>query len=124
MVENLFGIDYDATEKRLRIIPHVPKELFGKEIEISNLKIPSQNDLHLDMKILQKKEGKATILVKLIGNLPDGMLEIYLPIHDGKKILIKDNDGKILPSLKLTDGLKNVAGTGMKMENTIGIIFQ
>ncbi len=88
IIENLFGIDYDFLNKRLRIVPHIPKELMKQEIEINNLIIPSENDLRLDLKIKQVKEGKAIITIKLNGKLPQEMLEIGLPADRVKQVAI------------------------------------
>jgi hypothetical protein len=125
IIENLFGIDYDLQEKRLRIFPHIPRELMGKEIEISNLKIPSYNDLRLDLKIMQKEEGKAIISVNFTGELPpDEIVEIGLPTHEGKPFTAKDKEEKKQYPVKVIDGLTNVSGISLKMKNNIGLVFE
>ncbi len=85
IVENLFGIDYDFLEKRLRIIPHIPKELMKQEIEINNLIIPSKNDLRLDLNIIKQKKRKQDyhyIEWKITG----GNMEICLPTDHVKQL--------------------------------------
>ncbi len=123
IIEHLFGIDYDIFEKKLRIVPHIPNELIKQEIEISNLKIPSENDLRLDLKIRQTEEGKASVSVKLNGTLTRDMVEVGLPTHNGKRFTVK-NKGKILQPLKQIDGMRNVAGIRVKMENVIDLVFE
>jgi hypothetical protein len=123
IIENIFGIDYDFQGKRLRITPHIPRELMNQEIEIRNVRIPSQNDLRLDLKILQKEDGKANITVILNGELPLEMLEIGLPYNGVKPITVMDNQGKELQAVQM-DGLKNVIGVRVKMRKQTGVIFE
>lgn len=124
IIETLFGIDYDSHSKRLRIIPHIPEELMNQELEVSNLIIPTQNELRLDLKILQKKEGRASISIKLSGKLQDEVLEIYLPVKNGNRPLIKDKNGKKLQSLVQTDELKNLTGVRMPLTNNVHLNFE
>ena len=125
IIENLFGIDYDLHEKRLRIIPQIPKELMGKKIEISNLKIPSHNDLRLNLKIMQKEKGKAIVSVNFTGELPsDEIVEIGLPTHEGKPYTVKDKNGEKHHPVKVIDELTNISGICLKMENNIELIFE
>jgi hypothetical protein len=124
IIENLFGIDYDSQDKRLRIVPHLAKELFRQEIGISNLVIPCENDLRLDLKIKQTKEGKAIITIKLRGKLPDEMLEIGLPSDRAGKVTITDNTGKrVLPLVQIED-LKGVTGIKLGMRDYIELNFE
>ena len=124
IIEHLFGIDYDIFEKRLRIIPHIPNELMNQEIEIKNLIIPSENSLRLDLKIRQTKEGKASVSLKLNGTLSRDIVEIGLPTYNGKPFSVKDNNGKILQSLKPIEGMRNVSGIRVKMGNIIDLVFE
>jgi len=124
IIENLFGIDYDFRFKRLRILPHIPDELMQKEIEISNLIIPSKNDLRLDLKIVQMKEGKASITIKLKGELPQECLEICLPTEQVKRVTIKDNTGrKTVPVTQITE-LKGVTGIRINMTDYAELLFE
>jgi hypothetical protein len=124
IIENLFGIDYDFQNKRLRIVPHISKELMKQEIEIKNLIIPSENDLRLDLKIKQLKEGKATITIKLNGKLPQEMLEVGLPANQVKQVTVKDKAGKkILPGTQINE-LKGVSGIKMGMTDYVELIFE
>ncbi len=124
IIENLFGVDYDAIEKRIRITPHIPKELLNQEIEMTNLQIPCRNDLRFDLKIIQQQLGKATITVTLKGVLPDEMLEICLPVQSPKLADIIDDRGKALQQLTHIDGMRNVAGVRMKMKNRVSLTFK
>lgn len=124
IIENLFGIDFDLLSNRLRITPHIPMELLGQEIEIKNLMIPSQNPLRLDLKILQEKGGRATVSVKLKGELSQEMLEICLPVNNREKITIKDINGKTLQPASGINDLKDVVGIRLKMKNIIKVVFE
>jgi len=106
-------------------MPQIPNELLNQEIEINNLKIPSQNNLWLSLKVMQKGEEKAIISIKLNGKFPpQEMLEIFLPVHDGKQIAIKDEKGeRYQPEMQL-NGMVNVVGIRIKMKNNIEVVFE
>jgi hypothetical protein len=124
IIENLFGIDYDFQNKQLRIVPHIAKELLKQEIEIKNLIIPCENDLRLDLKIKQVKEGKATITIKLSGKLPQEMLEVGLPADQIKRVTITDNTGKrTLPAIQLDD-LHGVSGIRTGITDYVELVFE
>jgi len=123
IIENLFGVDYDAIEKRVRITPHIPKELLKQEIEISNLLIPNRKDLRLGLKIIHQEVGKATITVTLIGELPEELVEICIPVQDPKQSDIRDDRGESLHPLTHIEGMRNVAGVRMKMKNNMSVTF-
>jgi hypothetical protein len=124
IIENLFGIDYDFQNKRLRIVPHIPKELMKQEIEIKNLIIPCKNDLRLDLKIKQTQEGKAIIAVKLNGKLPQEILEIGLPANQVKQVTVTDKAGKKMLPVTQIDELKGVSGIKMEMTDYVELIFE
>ncbi len=124
LIENLFGIDYDRTQMRLRIVPIIPKALWGQEIAISHVKIPSNDSLYLDIRINQKREGKASVRINLKGAIPPEMLEIYLPTGKGQKIIIKDKKGKSLEQAGLPEGLKNVTGVRISMAAETEVSFE
>ncbi len=124
IIENLFGIDYDFQEGRLRIVPHIPKELMKQEIEIRNLLIPSKSELRLDLKIKQTKKGKATIKIKLHGSLPPQMLEAGLPADQIRQVILTDKAGKkILPAVEIR-GLKGVSGIRTEMTDYVELVFE
>jgi hypothetical protein len=124
IIENLFGIDYDFQDKRLRIVPHIPKELMKQEIEINNLIIPCENDVRLDLKIKQVKEGKAIITIRLSGKLPQEMLEIGLPADRVKQVTITDNKGKRILPVAQIDEIKGVSGIKTGMTDYVELVFE
>jgi len=79
IIEHLFGVDFDRIQKRLRIEPHVPKALYGKDIALENLRLPSAGDTRLSVRIKQSANGSARVTVNMNGPLPEGSLEIALP---------------------------------------------
>jgi hypothetical protein len=124
IIENLFGIDYDHQDKRLRIVPHIPKELLNREIEINNLILPSVNDLRLDLKIRQTKEGRAAITITLHGDLPKEILEIGLPSGHINRVTSTDKAGKkVLPVIQI-NGLTGVSGIQTGMTGYLELVFE
>jgi hypothetical protein len=79
IIEHLFGIDFDAIAKRVRIAPHVPKELYGQDIAIENLILPTGGETRLAVRIRQTSDTVATIAVSISGKMPEGDLVIALP---------------------------------------------
>jgi hypothetical protein len=124
IIEDLFGIDYDSYGRRLRIAPHIPAELLHQEIAIQNLKIPTQHDLRLSLKILQKEKGRATLTLALEGELPDEMIEICLPDFGEKRITVKDSKGKVFQTAIQPEGMKNMLGVRIKMKDQLQITFE
>ena len=79
IIEHLFGVDFDAIEKRVRIAPHVPHELYGQEIALDDLILPTGGDTRLSVQIRQSSPTAATIRVTISGSLPKGDLLVVLP---------------------------------------------
>jgi hypothetical protein len=79
VIDHLFGVEYDAIERRLVIAPHVPKELYGKEITLEDLQLPSAG-ARLSVRITQLSATEATIRTVIGGKLPKRtQLSISLP---------------------------------------------
>jgi hypothetical protein len=85
IIDHLFGIEYDAIEKRLRIAPHVPRELYGHQIAIKDLILPDAES-RLSVVIEQSSSTAAQIKVRIAGKLPQGELLVSLP-STGKRRL-------------------------------------
>jgi hypothetical protein len=79
IVEHLFGIDFDAIQKRVQITPHVPRALYGKDIALDNLILPNSGGSRLSVLINQTGVGRAKISVRITGELPADSLVIALP---------------------------------------------
>ena len=79
IVEHLFGIDFDRTHQKLRIEPHVPKALYGREIALKDLILPTGGDTRLSVRIKQSGNGIARIVVNTSGVVPELSLEVTLP---------------------------------------------
>jgi len=121
VVEYLFGVDYDNIKNRLRILPLVPEELWGKEIAIEGLILPTGGDTRLSLKIMQSAVGKATITVEITGELPEGDLEILLPIcNDVGVVDVTDHKGRRVEF----EGLKNVIGNRVKIAKSTAVKFE
>lgn len=79
IVEHLFGVDYDRIQKQVRITPHVPPALYGKDISLDDLILPTGGDTRLSVRINQSTAKAARISVNITGQLPEGTLQVALP---------------------------------------------
>lgn len=77
--EHLFGIDFDAIEGRIRIAPHVPQELYGQDITLDDLILPTDKDTRLSVHINQSSATAATVRMDIRGELPKGEVQVMLP---------------------------------------------
>lgn len=85
VIERLFGITYDALGARVRISPCVPPHLYGKEIVLESLILPTSADTRMTVRVTQRSARSARISVAIAGQLPNARLEIALP--GGDKII-------------------------------------
>jgi len=122
IVEHLFGIDYDHFNHRVRILPHLPHPLYGERISISNLMIPGQENARLTLSVLQTATD-AIIEVSVSGEVPEGDLEIYLPVFSNQKLEVKDGQGVSIQILNNTEGLTNVAGIRVPLQENAKFQF-
>lgn len=76
IIDHLFGVSYDAVKSELRIAPHVPKALYGKDIELAGLILPTATDTRLSVHIRQTSASAAVVHVDISGALPPGELEL------------------------------------------------
>jgi hypothetical protein len=79
VIENLFGIDFDAIKKRITITPLVPKALYGKSLSLKDVILPTGGGTRLSVEIKQSSATNATIIVDINGLLPDDTLHVALP---------------------------------------------
>ncbi|MBI4165499.1 MAG: hypothetical protein HY508_07175 [Acidobacteria bacterium] len=79
VVENLFGVDFDAIKNTLSISPHVPKALYGKSLRLDDLILPTGKGTRLSLEVNPASATTATIRVNISGQLPIGTLLITLP---------------------------------------------
>lgn len=86
IIDHLFGVDFDAIRKRLRITPRIPQALYGKHLALDNLILPTGADTRLSVSINQSSKKSATITLRITGQLPEGTLQVELP-GSPKKIL-------------------------------------
>jgi len=79
VIEHLFGVDFDAIQRRVRIAPHVPKELYGQDIALRDLLLPTGGGTRLLVHVHQISPTAASIRVDITGPLPQGDLMVTLP---------------------------------------------
>lgn len=85
IVEHLFGVDFDAIRKQIRIAPNVPQELYGQDITLDDLILPAPQNTRLSVHINQSSATAATIRVNISGKLPKGDLLLMLPGAEKEK---------------------------------------
>jgi hypothetical protein len=110
IIENLFGIDYDRLNKRLRILPNIPPDLSGEKIGIGNLSLPEDEDTRLGVAVETTGDGMVHLQITLDGQLPDTDLEVLWPVNQEDLVRVSDGKGSSLPILRSVEGLRNVAG--------------
>ena len=110
IIENLFGIDYDRLNRRLRILPNIPSDLRGKRIRIGNLGIPEEDDTRLSVDIETTWDGKVHLQITINGRLPESDLEVLWPVNHVDLIRASDGKGSPLVIRRPLEGLRNVAG--------------
>jgi len=123
VIEHLFGIDYDHIEKRLRIVPHVPDELAGRQISISELILPPEGKRRLSLTVHRNKQGSTQLTINIRGPLPEGSLEVFLPeymVNTGK---ITDESGQSLAVIRDLEDLVNVLGVRLPMTKSLTLRF-
>lgn len=79
VIDRLFGVDFSALEKRVRIAPHVPKALYARELALNDLILPTGGDTRLSVHVNQQSVRVAQVSLLISGDLPEGNLEITLP---------------------------------------------
>jgi len=123
VIEHLFGVGYDRFQKRLRIIPHIPNELKNQKISISNLIIPDEKDITLNLKIDQTSIDQVNIDINISGQLPMVGLEVFLPLTDKKQWQVINMRGEKLPVVRKVKDLSNVAGVRLPLQQSVNLQF-
>ena len=94
VIEHLFGVDYDAVGRRLRVFPRIPRELLGKPIVLEGLVIPTQPACRLRVEVTRRAEGRARVATRVEGPLPRLQLEVLMA---GKPARVRDAEGRDVP---------------------------
>jgi hypothetical protein len=103
LIEQLFGVTYDAGRKTLTCFPHVPVGLHGQTLSLENLVLPGTNGAMVGIEISTSSDGLTTevIVNNKRGFLPKGTsIEIS---HAGSANLVTEN-GKSLKGRSGADG--------------------
>jgi hypothetical protein len=124
IVEHLFGVDFDRMKGRLRILPRVPRQLMGREIALGRLIIPYDGRLLLSLRVKQQAAGKAEIAVEMSGPLPKMEMEILLPSDGTQPTQVADGQGRKFPTVNEAEGLLNVMGVRMPIQNSVTLRFE
>jgi Trehalase len=79
IIEHLFGVDFDALNHQVRVAPHLPKALYGQDVALDNLILPTGPDTRLSVHVNQSSQTAATVHINVSGMLPEGDLLVSLP---------------------------------------------
>lgn len=124
VVEHIFGVDPDRLRRRLRIVPRIPSELYGKPLTLSNLLLPPKGVGKLSLKVQQEKPGTATIAIDISGQLPDGQLEVMLPQTNRQIRHVIDARGRSIPLMANCEDCEGIAGVRLPMSKSTELRFE
>jgi Trehalase len=79
IIEKLFGLEVNLIDRQLCVCPYIPEALYGKEISISGLRLPTAELATISLSILQRDAKHATIRIVMSGSLPKCELRMGLP---------------------------------------------
>ena len=123
IVENLFGVDYDALAGRIRILPQIPAEFFGQKLSINNLSMPCDTTTRFHMQIMQHSRFAAEMVFKVSGKLPQEELVVLLPWPEEKNGVIRVDNDPVNSVVRNYEGLKNVIGIRLSAQEYCRIRF-
>ncbi len=124
IIEDLFGVDYDRIKGRIRILPHIPKDLFGQEVSLRELIIPHNDNLRIGVRLKQTAPGKAEIEVQATGQLPQLELHILLPHEGSSAPRAVDGHGRKIPVMNAFADLVNACGVRVPLSASTLIRFE
>jgi len=132
IIEYLFGVDYDAAESRLRIMPHIPADLAQETISIENLILPMSRQTRLNLSVQpDHKNGGRLIILTIDGDLVDDMnIEVVQPQSDNQPLpeIVNLPDNAPFqrikgPNCKNIKGLETVVGVRIPMRRSLTVRF-
>lgn len=85
VVDYIFGVDADVLENRLRILPHIPKELCGQELRLEGLILPFAGEPRLNLAVKRQPDGQGEIEYTILGDMKTPV-EVLSPNIDGKPL--------------------------------------
>jgi cellobiose phosphorylase len=77
VIDHLFGVNVEACSRRILISPHIPRDLYGKNLALENLLLP--NGGRLSVHIRQSASTRATMVVEVTSSFPEGRVVVSLP---------------------------------------------
>jgi len=89
IIEHLFGINFDRIHRRLRVTPHVPAELYGHDLAIEGLMLPTGHDTRLSIRVNQSSMTSAIIRISIDGSLPEGDLFVEIPGSGERRVIMR-----------------------------------
>lgn len=87
IVDHLFGIGFDRTRNRLTVKPYVPQRLWGQNLSIANLLLPTEEGSRLSVQVNQTSGEEARIEVETVGVPENVQLQVALPTS-GREVAV------------------------------------
>jgi hypothetical protein len=110
IIEHLFGVDADAMESRVRVIPRFPATVRKETASLTDLLLPTGG--RISVVVGPGPAGATRVEVEMTGGNGLCVLEIGLPCMDPLALprALDRETGTSLPVLRDLDGLHGVAG--------------
>ena len=78
LIGRLFDIEYRGVSDSVRIVPNIPRSLYGNTIALNDLILPTGGGTRLSVRVKQDSARSSRVAVSISGVLPKGNLEIAL----------------------------------------------
>lgn len=79
VIDHLFGVAYDQRTRRISITPHIPKELFGKELALNEVILPDGDGTKISVRIRQISATAGSFTFQSTSPLPHVSVQFQLP---------------------------------------------
>ena len=95
IIECVFGIEFDAVERRLTVAPLLTPELRQGRVAIEGLRLPSSGDARLSVSIEPEADGQTAVSIAAEPGLDDVGLRVVLngatremPLHSVQTVVV------------------------------------
>jgi hypothetical protein len=122
VVEHLFGVDVDLIEGRLRVFPHIPQDLWGRNLALEGLLLPGTPAQRLDLSIQAESRGRADVWMKIDPPWRYGV-EVVVPLDEGAPTHAAYDDGRDAV-LQTFPALRGAVGVRAESCQTLHITFE
>ncbi|MCC6486287.1 MAG: hypothetical protein IT364_02195 [Candidatus Hydrogenedentes bacterium] len=123
IIEHLFGVDFDATRQRIRIIPMVPQDLWGQELQLENLILPAEPESRLSVSVLQTSAVNVSINATIQPELPGYALDLGVPTGPHHPTQCTGAAGGTLHPEPICDNYQIATGVHLPTAGTVTLEF-